>query len=58
MLMIFTDRLPPVTLENRDRAPIPHWEASDATSLEEMILPGKWPTVASLRHAWSHRVID
>lgn len=44
--MVFIDQLPATTIDNRDRSPIPRWEASDATSLEEMLLPGKWPSVA------------
>ncbi|KAL9031855.1 MAG: hypothetical protein Q9196_000169 [Gyalolechia fulgens] len=42
-----SDRLPLETIDNRDRSPIPHWEAPDAVSLEEMLLPGKWPS-----HKW------
>ncbi|KAL9007123.1 MAG: hypothetical protein Q9188_000158 [Gyalolechia gomerana] len=42
-----SDRLPLETIDNRDRSPIPYWEAPDAVSLEEMLLPGKWPS-----HRW------
>lgn len=46
VLTIFTDLLPVETIDNRDRSPIPHWEAPDTVSLEEILLPGKWPSVA------------
>lgn len=39
--------LPSETIDNRDRSPVPHWEAPDAVSLEEMLLPGMWPS-----HKW------
>ncbi|KAL8843581.1 MAG: hypothetical protein Q9170_000085 [Blastenia crenularia] len=41
------DQLPTQTLDNRDRCPIPHWEAPEAMSLEEMLLLGRWPS-----HQW------
>ncbi|KAL8944576.1 MAG: hypothetical protein Q9216_000379 [Gyalolechia sp. 2 TL-2023] len=44
MLTVPTDRLPREAIDNRDRSTIPHWEAPDVVSLEEMLLPGKWPS--------------
>lgn len=58
MSIILIDDLPPIALDNRDRSPVPQWETPDATSLEEMVLPGTWPSVVALRRAFSKRLID
>ncbi|KAL8908751.1 MAG: hypothetical protein Q9207_000608 [Kuettlingeria erythrocarpa] len=41
------DYMPTLPIDNRDRSPVSRWEALDATSLAEMITPGKWPS-----HKW------
>ncbi|KAL9605136.1 MAG: hypothetical protein Q9219_000070 [cf. Caloplaca sp. 3 TL-2023] len=46
----FTDlsgQLPVRSIDNRDRSSIPHWEGPGAVSLEEMLIPGGWPS-----HKW------
>ncbi|KAL8695485.1 MAG: hypothetical protein Q9218_000063 [Villophora microphyllina] len=38
------DKIPTTTIEDRDRTPVPHWEHPASLPLDEILLPGKWPT--------------
>ncbi|KAL9584560.1 MAG: hypothetical protein Q9212_002051 [Teloschistes hypoglaucus] len=40
--------LPATTWDDRDRTPVPRWEHHAYVPLDEMLLPGDWPTEAHL----------